>query len=137
MASREAQSAGRWDFAELPQNRATRCVDDADRASRTDSLENIWNNRAIARATSQPVAVGMISPRAGRVAVDDLQTTRPVPNLHHVIVRAQRNGEPAVLLPGGRDRNNMRGRLADRDAVENGSAGRSILLIHLPNQLPL
>jgi hypothetical protein len=78
-------------LTELPQNCAARCVDDADRASRPDSLENIWNNRAIASATSQPVAMRMISPRSRRVAVDNLQTGSAVSNLNHVVVRAQRN----------------------------------------------
>src|SRR4029434_10704559 len=108
-------------LTELPQNRPASCVDDADRASRTDSLENVRNNRAIASATSEPVAVGMISPRARRVAVDDLQAASAVSNLNHVVVRAQRNSQYAVLRPDSRDRNNMRGRFAHGDAVKDGS----------------
>ena len=118
-------------LTELPQNRAARCVDDADRASRTDSFENVRNNRAIASATSEPVTVGMISPSACRFAVDDLQAASAVSNLDHVVVRAQRNSQYAVLRPSSRNCNNMGGRLANGDAVED----RSTRPINLVNPL--
>src|SRR5262245_9699574 len=108
-------------LTELPQNGAARCVDDADGASRTNSLENVGNNRAVASSTSKPVTVGMISPRARRVAVDDLETGTPVSNLYHVVVCAHRNSQYAVLRPSSRNCNNMRGRLANSDAVKDRS----------------
>src|SRR4029453_10108643 len=75
----------------------------------------------MARVTSEPVAVGMISSRACGVTVDDLQTSSTISNLDHIVVRAQRNSQYAILRPCRRDCNNMGRRLAHCDAVKDGS----------------
>src|SRR5262249_15452337 len=82
---------------EFSQDTSACRVHNADRSSRTNSCKDIRNDCPIAQPASEPVAMGMSLSLAGRVAIDDLKTRSAVSNFHHVVIRAERNGQAARL----------------------------------------
>src|SRR4029450_76342 len=97
------------------------CVQSVNRPVGTNPLEHVRNDCPIAQAASEPVTMGMSLSLSGWLAIDDLKTRSPVPALHHVVIRAERNGKHTRLRSWCWDGNDVGRGLSYSYAIQDGA----------------